>query len=102
MWLSCLRVGRCVAWPVARRVGMWRSRVGAVESFEAWRPVWGVVMESIPLDALDRIGEQLTFLNLMLFAYLVCKGVGYASSIFARRDPPKKSIRSELARSNES
>lgn len=59
-------------------------------------------MQSIPLDAMDEIARQLTYLNAMLFAYLVCKGVGYASAVFARRDPPKKSIDSKLARSNRS
>ncbi|APR39379.1 hypothetical protein [Paraburkholderia sp. SOS3] len=59
-------------------------------------------MHSIPFDALDRIGAQLAFLNVMLFVYLVCKGVAFVSAVIARRDPPKKSIRAKLARSGES
>lgn len=59
-------------------------------------------MQSIPFDALDRVALQLAFLNVLLFVYLICKGVGYVSAVIARRDPPKKLIRSKLARSNES
>ncbi|TKC83785.1 hypothetical protein FAZ69_22370 [Trinickia terrae] len=59
-------------------------------------------MESIPLDALDRIAVQLMLLNAMLFVFLVCKGVDYASRAFFRRDPPKRLIRSKLAQSDES
>jgi hypothetical protein len=59
-------------------------------------------MQSIPLDAMDAIARQLTYLNVMLFVCLACKGVGYASAVFARRDPPKKSIDSKLARANRS
>jgi hypothetical protein len=57
-------------------------------------------MESIPLDSLDRIGIQLALLNLMLFAYLFCKGVAFASSVIGRRSPPTKSNRSKLAQSD--
>lgn len=60
-------------------------------------------MESIPIDALDRIVEQLMLLNMLLSTYLVCKGVGYATRVVMRRDPPKReSIRSRAARSDES
>ncbi|OXI45181.1 hypothetical protein CFB49_09105 [Burkholderia sp. AU17457] len=57
-------------------------------------------MESLPIDALDRIALQLTLLNVMLGTYLCCKGVGYVSRVLLRRDPPKKSIRSRLAQSD--
>jgi len=60
-------------------------------------------MVSLPLDSLDRIGEQLALLNILVSTYLVCKGVGYAARVLMRRDPPKReSIRSRVARSNES
>jgi len=60
-------------------------------------------MVSLPPDGMEQVAAQLQFLNLMLFIYLVCKGVSFAGSVFFRRDPPvKKSIRSNLARSNES
>ncbi|MBN3802514.1 hypothetical protein GXB81_05515 [Paraburkholderia sp. Ac-20336] len=59
-------------------------------------------MQSIPPDSVEQIAGQLTFLNVMLFVYLLCKGVGYASAVLARRDPPKKLIRSKPARSDES
>ncbi|MFC0398599.1 hypothetical protein [Paraburkholderia rhizosphaerae] len=59
-------------------------------------------MQSIPFDALDRIGVQLMFLNAMLFVYLVCKGVAFVTQVVMRRDPPRKSIRSKLAQSDES
>ena len=59
-------------------------------------------MESLPIDALERIALQLTLLNGLLAVYLSCKGVEYVSRVLLRRDPPTKSIRSKLARSNES
>ncbi|CAB3659414.1 hypothetical protein [Trinickia soli] len=59
-------------------------------------------MQSYPFDALDRIALQLTLLNVMFFGWLLCKGVGYVSAVVGRRDPPKKLIRSKLARSDES
>jgi hypothetical protein len=57
-------------------------------------------MESIPLDALDGIVVQLAVLNVMLFAYLCCKGVAFASSVIGRRNPPTKLNRSKLAQSD--
>ncbi|CAG2273044.1 hypothetical protein BCCR75502_01729 [Burkholderia sola] len=57
-------------------------------------------MESLPIDALDRIALQLALLNVLLCVYLVCKGVGYASAVIGRRDPPKKLNRSKLAQSD--
>ena len=57
-------------------------------------------MQSLPFDALDRIALQLALLNLLLAAYLICKGVAYVSSVIGRRDPPKKSNRSKLAQSD--
>jgi hypothetical protein len=60
-----------------------------------------IEVESIPIDALDRIAEQLLVLNMLFSAYLVCKGVGYATRIVMRRDPPKReSIRPRAARSD--
>lgn len=59
-------------------------------------------MESLPFDAVVEVAAQLRVLNVLLFVYLVCKGVGYASAVFARRDPPKKSIDSKLARADRS
>lgn len=59
-------------------------------------------MQSYPFDALDRITLQLMLLNVMLFVYLCCKGVTYATAIFARRDPPKKLTREKVAQSRES
>jgi hypothetical protein len=56
--------------------------------------------------AVDPVAWQLACLNFMLFVYLVCKGVNYVSSVFLRRDPPRRGkrelIRSELARPDES
>lgn len=57
-------------------------------------------MESLPIDALDRIALQLALLNVLLCVYLVCKGVGYVSAVIGRRDPPKKLNRSKLAQSD--
>jgi hypothetical protein len=102
MRLPRLRMGAGLSAWAARWLVEWRWRVGRVESLEAWRPVWGVVMQSFPFDTLDRIATQLTLTNVMLAVYLVCKGVGYTSRVVLRRDPPKKSIRSKLAQSNES
>jgi hypothetical protein len=59
-------------------------------------------MQSIPLDAVEAIARQLELLNMVLIAYLCCKGVSFVTATFLRRDPPKKSIRSRLARSDES
>jgi len=61
----------------------------------------GVVMMSLPPDGY-LVAQQLELLNLMLFCYFVCKGVAYAGAVFGRRDPPKKSIRPNLAPSSES
>lgn len=59
-------------------------------------------MQSYPFDALDRIALQLMLLNVLIAVYLSCKGVAFVSSVLLRRDPPKKLIRSKLARSDES
>ena len=59
-------------------------------------------MQSYPFDALDRIALQLMLLNVLIAVYLTCKGVAFVSSVLLRRDPPKKLIRSKLARSDES
>ncbi|AJY29994.1 hypothetical protein BTM_1133 [Burkholderia thailandensis 34] len=59
-------------------------------------------MERLSSYAVDPVAAQLALLNLLLFVHLVCKGVEYATRVFVRRDPPKKSIRSKLARSDES
>ncbi|KVR16160.1 hypothetical protein WK11_25685 [Burkholderia ubonensis] len=59
-------------------------------------------MERLSSYAVDPVSAQLALLNLLLFVHLVCKGVEYATRVFMRRDPPKKSIRSNLARSDES
>ncbi|MBU9542951.1 hypothetical protein ACEPUD_22030 [Burkholderia ubonensis] len=59
-------------------------------------------MDRLSAFAVDPVSTQLMVLNLLLFVYLVCKGVDYATRVFMRRDPPKKSIRSKSARSNES
>lgn len=61
-------------------------------------------MQSFRLSsfAVDPVASQLMFLNVLLAVHLMCKGVAFASSIFFRRDPPKKSIRSKLAQANES
>lgn len=59
-------------------------------------------MERLSSYAVDPVSAQLALLNLLLFVHLVCKGVEYATRVFMRRDPPKKSIRSRLARSDES
>lgn len=59
-------------------------------------------MQSYPFDALDRIGLQLSLLNLQLCVYLCCKGLNYAARVLFRRDPPTKAIRSKVARSGES
>ena len=57
-------------------------------------------MESVPFDALDHIATQLALLNALIAVYLICKGVAFVSSVVARRDPPKKSNRPNLARSD--
>ena len=57
-------------------------------------------MQSIPIDALDRITAQLVLLNVMLAVYLICKGVAFVGTVVGRRDPPRKSNRSNLARSD--
>jgi hypothetical protein len=57
-------------------------------------------MQSLPFDALDRITVQLMVLNVMLAAYLICKGVAFVGSVMGRRDPPKKLNRSKLAQSD--
>jgi hypothetical protein len=59
-------------------------------------------MESLPPDAVNGVTLQLTLLNVLFAVYLVCKGLAFATAVFMRRDPPKKSIRSKLARSDES
>ena len=59
-------------------------------------------MERLSSYAVDPVSAQLALLNLLLFVHLVCKGVEYATRVFMRRDPPKKSIRSKLARSDDS
>ena len=41
----------------------------------------GAVMQSYPFDALDRIGLQLSLLNLQLCVYLCCKGMNYAARV---------------------
>lgn len=59
-------------------------------------------MISLPPDGSVLVAQQFGLFNLMLFAYLVCKGVAFVTTVIARRDPPKKSIRSNLAQSSES
>lgn len=60
-------------------------------------------MDRLSSYAVDPVSAQLALLNLMLFVYLVCKALGWASSVFFRRDPPrKKVIGSEVARPDRS
>lgn len=59
-------------------------------------------MDRLSSYAVDPVSAQLMLLNVLLAVYLMCKGVAYVTAVFARRDPPKKSIRSKLARSDES
>lgn len=59
-------------------------------------------MDRLSSFAVDPVSAQLALLNLMLFAYLLCKGVAFVSSVVLRRDPPKKLIRSKVAQSDES
>lgn len=57
-------------------------------------------MDRLSSYAVDPVSAQLMLLNVLLAVYLMCKGVSYVSSVFFRRDPPKKSIRSKVARSD--
>lgn len=59
-------------------------------------------MISLPVDATDAIVVQLAILNITVMAYAMCKGLNWCASVVFRRAPPKKSIRPELARSDES
>ena len=59
-------------------------------------------MDRLSSYAVDPVSAQLMLLNVLLAVYLMCKGVAFATSVLIRRDPPKKSIRSKLAQSNES
>ncbi len=47
----------------------------------------------------DPIAAQLALLNLMVFAYFCCVGIGWVSRVFFRRSPPRrKSINGDPAR----
>jgi hypothetical protein len=59
-------------------------------------------MDRLSSYAVDPVSAQLALLNVLLAVNLVCKGLAFATAVFMRRDPPKKSIRSKLARSDES
>ncbi|MDN7680964.1 hypothetical protein [Burkholderia cenocepacia] len=59
-------------------------------------------MDRLSAFAVDPVATQLMLLNLLLFVYLVCKGAEFVTRVVSRRDPPKKSIRSDVARSDES
>jgi hypothetical protein len=59
-------------------------------------------MDRLSSYAVDPVSAQLMLLNVLLAVYLMCKGVAFVTSVLMRRDPPKKSIRSKLAQSNES
>lgn len=59
-------------------------------------------MDRLSSFAVDPVSSQFAFLNLMLAIYLICKGISYVTSVMFRRNPPKKSIRSALARPDES
>jgi hypothetical protein len=59
-------------------------------------------MDRLSSFAVDPVATQLALLNLLLFVNLCCKGIGYATAIFMRRDPPKKSTRGKVAQSGES
>lgn len=61
-----------------------------------------MVGERLSSFAVDPVGAQLSLLNVQVCVYLCCKGANYVARVLFRRDPPKKSIRSKLARSNES
>lgn len=59
-------------------------------------------MDRLSAFAVDPVATQLALLNLLLAVNLLCKGVAYATAIFVRRDPPKKSTREKVAQSRES
>ncbi|MGF6648620.1 hypothetical protein P3T17_006783 [Paraburkholderia sp. GAS82] len=59
-------------------------------------------MDRLSSYAVDPVSSQLALLNVLLAIYLICKGMNYVARTLMRRDPPKKSIRSKLARSDES
>lgn len=59
-------------------------------------------MDRLSSYAVDPVSAQLMLLNVLLAVYLICKGVAYVTHVVSRRDPPKKSIRSKVAHSNES
>ncbi|MDI3304199.1 hypothetical protein [Burkholderia sp. IMCC1007] len=59
-------------------------------------------MDRLSSYAVDPVSAQLALLNVLLFVHLVCKAVDYVTRVVSRRDPPKKSIRSKVARSDES
>jgi hypothetical protein len=59
-------------------------------------------MDRLSSFAVDPVAAQLMLLNVLVTVYLICKGVAFVSAVLMRRDPPKKSIRSKLAQSNES
>lgn len=46
----------------------------------------------------DPVSSQLALLNLLLMIFLICKGADYVGRALLRRDPPKKSNRSGVAR----
>jgi hypothetical protein len=58
------------------------------------------MMVSLPSDGMQQIAEQLGTLNVFIGVYLICKGVGFVTAVVMRRDPPRKSIRPEVARSD--
>jgi hypothetical protein len=59
-------------------------------------------MDRLSSFAVDPVASQLALLNLLLAVHLICKGMNYVARTLLRRDPPRKSIRSKLARSGES
>ncbi|PRF39939.1 hypothetical protein C6Q11_24275 [Burkholderia multivorans] len=59
-------------------------------------------MDRLSSFAVDPVASQLCLLNVMLCIYLCCKGAAYVSRVLLRRDPPKKSMRSKVAHSDES
>jgi hypothetical protein len=59
-------------------------------------------MERLSSFAVDPVSYQLAVLNVLVAIYMICKGLNYVARTVFRRDPPKKSIRSEVARLGES
>jgi hypothetical protein len=60
-------------------------------------------MDRLSSYAVDPVSAQLALLNVLLAVYLCCKGIGWATSVFLRRDPPVKKLnRREVARRDDS